>query len=263
MEKLSNNFEISHFSSLHFSFDIHVIMQKTESTYCLRWNHDHFSTQTYTVSIQAEKFRHFVYSYWAVRMKVRYKYRVGWLCLFYNKHWGKFYLDYTQHSIQRQICVGPELKRQRNISLKHDLFGENGFRKKALGCLNGVCSIMCHNYTTWQMSSFWAGYFHPMEKKKLALRVSEAPPFQVLISPMSQQKVLCNVSRGRLKEKGGTFTCSSLLCVCSCVCARSYMQYCAHFSCSLCSVCIFVLLFTHTLTETGGQVEAALPGSTV
>lgn len=34
-----------------------------------------------------------------------------------------FYLDYTKHSIQRQICVGPELKRQRNISLKHDLFG--------------------------------------------------------------------------------------------------------------------------------------------
>ena len=34
-----------------------------------------------------------------------------------------FYLDYTKHSIQRQICGGPELKRLCNISLKHDLFG--------------------------------------------------------------------------------------------------------------------------------------------
>lgn len=45
-----------------------------------------------------------------------------WQCLFYKEQWTKFYLDYTYHPIQRQICGGPELKRLRNISLKHDLF---------------------------------------------------------------------------------------------------------------------------------------------
>lgn len=70
--------------------------------------------------------------------------------------------------------------------------------KKALGCLNEVCSIMCHNYTTWQMSSYWVGVF-PFYRKTLALSLWRTPP--LLISPMSQQKALCTVFRGRLREK--------------------------------------------------------------
>lgn len=119
-----------------------------------------------------------------------------------------------------------------NISLKHDLFGGE-WRKWALGRMNKVRSILCHNYTTWQMSSYWEGCFRPIGKQGRGKKKSwlgdsgkrsspRHPPSSLsplLISPMSQQKALCTVSRGRLKGKGGTFACSfssvySLRCVC-------------------------------------------------
>lgn len=108
-------------------------------------------------------------------------------------------------------------------------------------------------------------------KKKLALWVSEAPTHPastphhptnpLLISPMSQQKTLCTVSRGRLKEKGGTFTCSSPLftlehkvrvCirVCRCVCAVTCNIMHISSSFPSVSISVFSLLDTHTCTDT-------------
>lgn len=148
-------------------------------------------------------------------------------------------------------------------------------KEKALGCLNEVRSIMCHNYTTWQMSSYWEGCFHPIEKK-LALRVSEAPPYthtqththpalppstRFLSHQWANKRPFALSPEADWKRKvarsNAAFSCllwsTKCVCawrVCTCACSHSHAILCISPSLSL-SLCLYLCIFpSHTHTHT-------------
>lgn len=142
--------------------------------------------------------------------------------------------------------------------------------KKALGCLNEVCSIMCHNYTTWQMSSYWEGCFHPIEKK-LALLVSEAKPLHppdthahslasYLTNEPTKGPLHClqrpiERERWHVHMQLSPVYSEYKVSVCVCVCAFSHAILCT-FPVRPCSFSISVFPPSHTQTHKDAHTHA-------